>query len=79
MREIARHRSLRGQWEREGEREREVLMLDREIGRYIDSDRGMGEREVLMLDREIGRYIDMTEGWERERGTDVGQRDLSHR
>ena len=33
-------------------------MLDREIGRYIDSDRGMGEREVLMLDREIGRYID---------------------
>ena len=40
--------------------EREVLMLDREIGRYIDSDRGMGERE-----RER----------ERERGTDVGLRD----
>ena len=32
-------------------------MLDREIGRYIDSDRGMGER-----DRVIGRYIDSDRG-----------------
>ena len=41
-------------------------MLDSLIGRYIDSDRGMGEREVLMLDREIGRYT-LDRGWERER------------
>ena len=39
-------------------------MLDREIGRYIDSDRGM-ERErggILMLDRELGKYIDSDRG-----------------
>ena len=32
-------------------------MLDREIGRYIDSNREMGER-----DRVIGRYIDSGRG-----------------